>query len=348
MTTSTSPVRADGAAVSIEPFVVRRPLLIPPIAFAMLLLVAAAFAMHWGDVSAGVLQPAVVDAAIIVAVGVAIAIWNALQSTRLLVRDDRIESADGFTGRVFAVHQADDIELCYVYRKTAGRRRIARAAPWTVRVAYRDGQYDDVDAAAQNTKRLVAYLADRRVPRVDAPPVDDEQSTTDWARTTERTGRGTRIVTRVCALTTAIIAAAATIYLVQQLQATSRSSSWPTVPGRVIYSTVRADGRLSQSTVYTPEVRYLYRVGGRTFEGTHIAFGVYRTTDADLARDVNAQYAVGTTAAVYYNPDKPSMAVLQLKPDRMRWSALMLAACILCLGLYGLFVRIPPYRQPPV
>ena len=125
-------------------------------------------------------------------------------------------------------------------------------------------------------------------------------------------------------------------------------ASWPTVPGRVIYSAVHSNGRPAPSTVYTPAVRYAYRVAGRTYEGTHIAFGVYRTTDAELARDVHAHYPVGTPAPVYYNPAKPSMAVLQLKPDRMRWSYLILSVCILCFGLYGLFVRIRPYRQPPV
>lgn len=314
----------------------------------MLILAAAVLAMHWDDISAGVIQSALVDAAVIVAVGLAFAMWNALVSTRVLVREDRVESANGLTGRVYAVHEADDIELCYVYRKTSVGRQYARTSPWTVRVAYRDGHYDDLAATAQSAKRLVAYLADRRVPRVDAPPADDEQSTTDWARITDRTGTGARIVGRACALLLTIVAAAAALYFAQQLRATGRSVSWPTVPGRVIDSGVRWNGRSGPSAVYTPEVRYAYRVGGRTFGGTRIAFGVYRTTDADLAHDVSAHYAVGTTVAVHYDPERPSFAVLQLKPDRMRWSNLVLSFCILCVGLYGLFVRTPPYRQPPV
>lgn len=314
----------------------------------MLVLVAAVFAMHWDDISAGVIQSTVMESAVIVAVGLALAMRSALRAARLLVRGDRIESANGLTGRADAVHTVDDIELYYVYRKTSGGWGRAQGAPWMVRVAYRDGQHDDVHATSRNMKRLVAYLADRRVLRVNTPPADDEQSTTDWARTTERTGTGARIVVKVCAIILTIVASAGTLYFAQQLRVMGRSPSWPTVQGRVTFSTVRSNGRSTPSTVYTPTVRYTYRVGGRAFEGTHVAFGVYRTTDAELAHEVSAHYAAGTTVMVHYDPERPSDAVLQLKPDRMRWSKLMLSVCILCFGLFGVFARLPRYREAPV
>jgi len=83
------------------------------------------------------------------------------------------------------------------------------------------------------------------------------------------------------------------------------SMSWPKVPGRIIASQVRqtrdADGQESPEVFLT----YSYSVGVTPMQGTRVSIGT-RNPNA-----VVKKYPAGTDVQVYYDPQKPSSAVLE-------------------------------------
>ena len=82
------------------------------------------------------------------------------------------------------------------------------------------------------------------------------------------------------------------------------SPGWPTVEGAVTTSKVR---RRSGSRKL--RLRYQYDVNGQTYESHKIAF--MGRVFSGTASERRKRYPTGTQVTVYYNPDKPSVAVLE-------------------------------------
>src|SRR5687768_1561102 len=87
---------------------------------------------------------------------------------------------------------------------------------------------------------------------------------------------------------------------------------WPRTDGAVTSARLQSSshrytdkntGLHSYGTLYTPEVRYTYSVGGETFEGTSIARSLDRTAMShDAAQKLMDKYGPETKVAVLYNP----------------------------------------------
>src|SRR6185295_5200980 len=60
-------------------------------------------------------------------------------------------------------------------------------------------------------------------------------------------------------------------------------------------------------------VRYRYTVGQKTYESDDIAFGGQGHTTRLLAQQIVAKYPAGAQVQVFYNPKRPSQAVLEAK-----------------------------------
>jgi len=89
----------------------------------------------------------------------------------------------------------------------------------------------------------------------------------------------------------------------------ARSREWPTAEGRVLWSgidTIKGD----ESTTYRAAARYTYTVNDVRYEGGRVSFDIGGGAWDHAAKDA-ARYAPGTTVTVYYNPSKPSRAVLE-------------------------------------
>lgn len=98
------------------------------------------------------------------------------------------------------------------------------------------------------------------------------------------------------------------------------SKNWPTVPGKIISSTVASrQGRERTSkhrdkevTNYYAEVRYEYTVNGKTRTSNAIAYGGYSLSkDPSQVQVIVDKYPVGSPVTAYYSPSHPSMAVLE-------------------------------------
>lgn len=143
-----------------------------------------------------------------------------------------------------------------------------------------------------------------------------------------------------------ILAGAAWIvtFLLMHRRAVARASaseSWPTVPCEVRESRLRedesSDSDGNTSTVYIPELRYVYEAGGRSLEGSRLRFGSVRTGSRGKAQSWIRPYPAGARASVRYNPEDPADCVLEsVKPTAGYLIAAAVGLVFVGLGLYAM------------
>jgi hypothetical protein len=122
----------------------------------------------------------------------------------------------------------------------------------------------------------------------------------------------------------------------------ARTKSWPTAPGRIISSGVRAfessssneGGAGRWTTQYRAEIIYTYDIAGVCYTGDMAKTGgsVSSTSDAFAKRAVAAN-PVGKTIEVHYNPDNPAQSAIN---PRLGWIWLfwIVPAGMLALAYY--------------
>jgi len=99
------------------------------------------------------------------------------------------------------------------------------------------------------------------------------------------------------------------------LRSEGDTGTWPAVKGVVLESVVVVEHD-DDGKFYQPAVRYVYEVGGKRFEGSHIRWGApehHRKYTG--ARGTLDNYRPGRTIEVHYDPGRPHIAVL--RPDRL-------------------------------
>jgi hypothetical protein len=132
------------------------------------------------------------------------------------------------------------------------------------------------------------------------------------------------------------------------------SLQWPATPGTITVSDVRRssstddDGHTTFS--YYPHVEYTYSVGGQALTSKQVAFGgTQGFSDPNKASTLLAKYPVNTSVRVFYNPQKPSEAVLEQRAGSGAKAALIIGiilivisvmiACPLLIGVVRNFIR---------
>ena len=118
------------------------------------------------------------------------------------------------------------------------------------------------------------------------------------------------------------------------------SLSWPSITGTIAETEVREsrntndDGRVDVS--YYPQVTYTYEVAGQSHRSHRIAFGaITPVRNVTQVQKALTQYPVGTPISVYYNPDKPSEAVLERTAAHTQALIIIGVVCLalgLCIG----------------
>jgi len=130
----------------------------------------------------------------------------------------------------------------------------------------------------------------------------------------------------------------------------SASKNWPSVQGVVTHSDVQS--RWSSSPVGTPQhrsgptrlyladVQYTYAVDGVEYTGDRVEFGDYSSSNALRASKIAKTYRVGSDVTVYYDPSRPSRAVLVPgKATLFAKAGVAIGAVFLLIGiLFGLFI----------
>jgi Protein of unknown function (DUF3592) len=91
------------------------------------------------------------------------------------------------------------------------------------------------------------------------------------------------------------------------------SGHWPTTDGKILTAIVAKKSYPTAGIYHVPRVRYSYAVAGKAYEGSVICPGIEQF---GLGSDLQAharvdRYPVGKTVLVHYDPNDPSVAVLE-------------------------------------
>jgi len=137
------------------------------------------------------------------------------------------------------------------------------------------------------------------------------------------------------------------VFSLRSKKKAEESQNWPGTPGTVtlaeVKRSVNRDEDGNESYDYFPKVEYTYLVGGETLTGKRLAFGgiLAQKNPASVQKTLE-RYPVGGQVTVYYDPNKPSDAVLERQAGGLKWGliigiiCLVLSLCIACPLLIGL------------
>ncbi len=96
-----------------------------------------------------------------------------------------------------------------------------------------------------------------------------------------------------------------------------RASSWPSVDGVVMHSSVGKSSSGTEmfgttNTFYSARITYQYQIGERRYRNNKIhAGGSLATSLPSVAREQAHRYPQGVEVDVFYNPDKPAESCLE-------------------------------------
>lgn len=111
-----------------------------------------------------------------------------------------------------------------------------------------------------------------------------------------------------------------------------RGKDWPTTPARILSrQVVRDPGARSGKSIYRPEVKYAYTVGGVEYVSDH----VYQIGLVSDTRQGAQQFIDGLTDPfpVHYDPKDPRQSYILANPQWPYWAALG-------MGVFALFVAL--------
>src|SRR5215207_4543380 len=111
----------------------------------------------------------------------------------------------------------------------------------------------------------------------------------------------------------------------------AQASNWPFTMGRVTLSTLEMRSSSEGGSTPYPVVHYSYQAIGQPYQGSKVMAGP--DVGGSGAHKVVARYPAGAQVMVYYNPQKPSEALLERSmPGFIKWFwiALVLTDLFLC------------------
>lgn len=140
----------------------------------------------------------------------------------------------------------------------------------------------------------------------------------------EETPLGIGLICGEIILLITLAAGVALIYLgIRNRKKAEAGRNWPSTQGTVTVSKVlensstNNDGHTTFN--YSPGIEYRYTVAGLFFTGNKISPGSETSYgEPALVTPILEKYPAGAPVSVYYNPENPSEAVLERRPDRSR------------------------------
>ena len=128
------------------------------------------------------------------------------------------------------------------------------------------------------------------------------------------------------------------------------SQSWPSVVGRVTSTDIAMqsnDDEDNLSYSFLPKINFEYQVGGQVYQAHRFSFGSEPSfSSRGKAEGFLSPYPLNAQVKVFYNPEKPSEAVLEQKMRSMTTGLivgiilLVAMVCLLCPVLIGVINTI--------
>lgn len=107
-----------------------------------------------------------------------------------------------------------------------------------------------------------------------------------------------------------IVGIAISVWGIQAVRRSHASRNWPTTEGTVVSSAIERSGR-SVVQNHRAEIEYEYSVKGITHSSGAVSCGDYGSAFSSHAREIVERYPQGKKVPVYYDPQDPSVAVLE-------------------------------------
>ena len=130
----------------------------------------------------------------------------------------------------------------------------------------------------------------------------------------------------------------------------NQSATWPKTDGTIVDSLVRDKGTQAHDR-FCPYVIYRYTVAGVLYDSTSVRLDLdlsQCSADRQWANDIIRPYQNGSTVPVFYDPARPSTAILEI--HKVHWLKLYpkagLVASFIALMLVVRQLRSP--REPRV
>jgi hypothetical protein len=91
------------------------------------------------------------------------------------------------------------------------------------------------------------------------------------------------------------------------------SQAWPSTKGKIVTSRVELSSGRDMATVYA-KIAFEYQLSGRTYQCDQVHSGdkYYAEATREETYDLVDRYPVGREVTVYYNPDNPAEAALEV------------------------------------
>jgi hypothetical protein len=115
-----------------------------------------------------------------------------------------------------------------------------------------------------------------------------------------------------------------------------RAQNYAATTGVVTHSAVERQSDSEGSNTYSPNIKYKYAVAGKEYSGNRYRFGQDSSNDHSAQRIVT-EHPVGKQVSVYYDPDRPSEALLRpgLEGSDLFMAMFLLPFNLVMLGLWS-------------
>ncbi len=130
------------------------------------------------------------------------------------------------------------------------------------------------------------------------------------------------------------------------------STHWPATKGVITFSEINAvkvhtnyASDSEEQKRYAAIVKYKYTVRNDTYIAQNISFGNAGDGTAERANEIIRRYEKGKAVAVYYNPIKPELSVLEPGVSKKLYFTLILGAIIIFLGFMMIIAFIRNRRR---
>ena len=106
-------------------------------------------------------------------------------------------------------------------------------------------------------------------------------------------------------------------FAIRTRRKSSASMAWPSTTGQISTASVRQNSATDEdghvNFTYSPIVEYDFPVNGQAFKGRRINYGITASPTREAAQKEVDRFPIGRQVTVFYNPEKPSEAVLEKK-----------------------------------
>lgn len=89
------------------------------------------------------------------------------------------------------------------------------------------------------------------------------------------------------------------------------SENWYQAEGIIVSSNVRTNYEENHGKTYSADIEYQYNVGDVSYNSEEVSLGDYSSSNKNHFQKIVDKYYIGKVVIVYYNPEKPSEAVLE-------------------------------------